>query len=125
MKDLLNDHKQLMEANRACAARLAESYGWQSAPDEAPSPAFQSQRRDAEAHSGSRLTKFFAAAERITTMPQPPATIIVATEARLLLLPEPLLSQVQTCEKAYAAGRWYVVTPVALWVALTRLLGAS
>jgi hypothetical protein len=47
------------------------------------------------------------------------------TEARLLALPEPLLAQVHQCEKSYAAGRWYVVTPAALWQRLTRLLGHS
>lgn len=71
------------------------------------------------------LTKFFTHTphERITPMPQPPTAILVVTEARLLLLPGTLLAQVQACEKAYAGGRWYIVTPAALWASLTRLLG--
>lgn len=124
MKHLLAESAQLIEANRALQARLAESYGWQSAPDEAPTPTFQAARRDAEAHSDSRLAKFFAPALERIAMPSSPTTIIIIGESRLLLLPEPWLSQVQACEKAYAAGRWYIVTPVALWMALTRLLGA-
>ena len=91
--------------------------------DEAPTPTFQAGRRQAEARSGSHLTKFFTTREGSIAMPQPPTTLLILTETRLLLLPEPLLAQVQSCEKAYAAGRWYIVCPVALWASLTRLLG--
>lgn len=124
MKHLIDQHITLLAANREESRRLSDAYGWQDAPDEAPTPTFQSQRRQAEARTGSRLTKFFSGPLSAVSSQQSPSTILVATEARLLLLPEPLLAQVQACEKAFAAGRWYVVTPVALWQSLTRLLGA-
>lgn len=117
---ILADSERIRELVHAEMVLTAAAYGLPM-PDEAPSATFQDARRDAEASTGSRLTKFFAAAQ--AAMQQPPATILVMTEARLLALPEPLLAQVAGCEKSYAAGRWYIVTPASLWQSVTRLLG--
>src|SRR5688500_2805369 len=93
----LNAHgDRVRELVRAEMVLTAAAYGLPG-PDKAPSPTFQAARRDAEARTGSRLTKFFAAAQ--AALPQPPATILVMTEARLLALPAPLLAQVHQCEK--------------------------
>ena len=123
--EIIRRSEQLVEASRAWRLALCESYGY-PLPDEAPTPSFQSARRDTEARTGSRLVKFFTnVQEGITAMQQPATNILITTERRLLEVPEPLLAQLQACEKAYAGGRWYIVTPVALWVSLTRLLGSG
>lgn len=116
--EIIRENVRLRAANEAARANLAVAYGI----DEAPTPTFQAQRRDAEARTGSHLTKFFAPTTGAIIAMLPPICILVLTERRLLLLPEPLLAQVQACEKAYSAGRWYVSVPAALWQSLTRLL---